>query len=134
MTQTESEKTFSEMVRAKGEGNRMKVLSTTIPKDKFTSEQLGLTDKYGNPEGPAWRMLAQKKAPGTNNMLDEIYFDPNKKTRYSRREDMINYIMGLFNRGKNPSNTDLKVKVMLLAKKNKQIVDQLQDVRMICIS
>lgn len=43
-------------------------------------------------EGEMWKMLSRNKAPGTNNMLDEIYFDKDRKKRNDRREDLANWI------------------------------------------
>lgn len=95
---------------------------------------MGHTDKQGNLNGPVWNMLSHGKAPGVNNMLDDLYHDKDKDLRDDRRQDLSNWIYDVFNNALDPSAQDLRVKTMLLSKTGKSNVESLQNIRTICIS
>lgn len=124
------------MVRIKGSGPQLRIKKEhSIPKELwFTDYELGLTDENGTMDGEMWKMLSRKKAPGTNNMLDEIFFSNNMKARNDRREDLANWIRSIFNEGKKITEKNLEVKTMFLSKKDREIAESLQEIRMICIS
>lgn len=90
----QAKKILAKMVRIKGSGPKVKIKEETVlsSKEKFTDQELGLTDENDEMEGEMWKMLSRNKAPGTNNMLDEIYFDKDRKKRNDRREDLANWI------------------------------------------
>lgn len=67
-------------------------------------------------------------------MIDDVFFKGDRKMIEDRRRNVADWVMEVLNEGRQVTESDLAVKVMLLSKVKKEIVNSLQDIRTISIS